>query len=369
MASLPQQAISRRQAIKYGASAAGLFAFGPLVAACATAIRESPSASAVVNAGEIFDSGGATLRLAMWGGFWQELTQKLVLDEFAKDYNCTIEYDGTFPWYPKMVAAGVDTPAFDVVNMNGDQVVQAKDFFVPQAELMANVAESANLWDFAKGGQGLTWGFGLVGYAFRTDTKKPTDFKSIEDAAYDGKRGAYTPDNGFNAFWLPQLALEYGANDQDLEAAIAKMKELRPWKVEQYSGTMTESLQRGEVSIVAHYLPEIFKSIDDGLPLGWLDWSRKGVLDQTLNVQRNSPNARLAYALVQRYCSKVVQERYMANLFQLPTNSNSIVTPNLATKGIENTAEAWSTAWIPDYVWYNENRDRVTELLNEVYGA
>jgi spermidine/putrescine-binding protein len=57
----------------------------------------------VVYAGETFDAEGATLRVASWGGFWQETERKYLFDQFQEDFNCTVQYTSAWPWFPKFV--------------------------------------------------------------------------------------------------------------------------------------------------------------------------------------------------------------------------------------------------------------------------
>ena len=56
----------------------------------------------VVYDGETFDAGGATLRVASWGGFWQEIERTYLLDQFQKDFNCTVQYDQRLALVPQV---------------------------------------------------------------------------------------------------------------------------------------------------------------------------------------------------------------------------------------------------------------------------
>src|SRR5271165_5425702 len=60
--------------------------------------------------GKAFDAGGATLRIAEWGGFWEESVRKYVLPDFEKQYNCKISWDSGFPWFPKFTAGDPKSP-------------------------------------------------------------------------------------------------------------------------------------------------------------------------------------------------------------------------------------------------------------------
>ena len=81
------------------------------------------------------------------------------------------------PWFPRFVAGGVDNPPFDVTTWNQPELFKAASagaaqggFFVPVAEVQANVPNSGDLWDFAyESGHGITYLFSQLGYGYRTD--------------------------------------------------------------------------------------------------------------------------------------------------------------------------------------------------------
>ena len=54
-------------------------------------------------AGETFDAGGATLPIGEWGGFWEENVRELLVNDFEQEFNCRVEWDSSFPWFPKFV--------------------------------------------------------------------------------------------------------------------------------------------------------------------------------------------------------------------------------------------------------------------------
>ena len=68
----------------------------------------------VVYDGGTFDAGGATLNVAEWGGGWEEFVRKALTDQFEKDFNCKLNWDSSFPWFPKLVTQGANDPVYDV---------------------------------------------------------------------------------------------------------------------------------------------------------------------------------------------------------------------------------------------------------------
>jgi hypothetical protein len=94
---------------------------------------------------ETFDTGGAELRVAGWGGFWLEIERKYLIAPFQEDFNCTVQSTSAAPWFPWYVAGGGDNPPFDVTTWNQPELFRAANagaaqggFFVPIAEVPAN---------------------------------------------------------------------------------------------------------------------------------------------------------------------------------------------------------------------------------------
>src|SRR5215469_15072702 len=151
--------------------------------------------------GGVFDAGGATIRIAEWGGPWEALVRKFLLDSFTKDFNCRVQYDSSWPWFPKFTAGGPKSPPFDITNWNLPEMFKtagAGDFFADMDEVRASVPNTRNLWPFAyQNGVGVTWAFGQYGYAYRTDLvdPPPSSFKDFWKPAFASKRGTYITSN------------------------------------------------------------------------------------------------------------------------------------------------------------------------------
>jgi putative spermidine/putrescine transport system substrate-binding protein len=87
---------------------------------------------------ETLDAGGATLRVASWGGFWQEIERRYLLDQFQTEFSCTVQYTSAWAWFPGFVARGIDNPPFDLATCNQPELNRATKadaaeggFFVP----------------------------------------------------------------------------------------------------------------------------------------------------------------------------------------------------------------------------------------------
>ncbi|MFT4040350.1 MAG: hypothetical protein QM692_19375 [Thermomicrobiales bacterium] len=354
-------------------------------AASALAARQGLDARAqdsaqVVYTGEVFDAGGATLRVASWGGFWEDAERKLLLDQLEKDFNCKVEYDSAWPWFPKFIAGGVDAPPFDVANWNLPELFKTAaagaaqgGFFVPMEELRANVPNSANLWDFAyEFGYGITYLFSQLGYGYRTEAgEAPKDFKSFWEERYADKRGTYITSNTLQMIFFMLANAVYGSGEEDLAAGYEAMKSAMPVKISDFTGNMQTLLERGEVDICVQHDGEVLAQIAKGIPVEWLYWEeRKPILTQTKTVSMGSGEVqkKLAYAYIDRACSPEFQEAAGAEFWLRPTNKDAVMPENLAARGLKNDAAAMEGLWNPDWNFYLENETEIVETVNEIFG-
>jgi putative spermidine/putrescine transport system substrate-binding protein len=339
--------------------------------------QDSP---AVVYEGETFDADGATLRVAGWGGFWLEIERASLIDQFQKDFNCTVEYISARPWFPGFVAGGVDNPPFDVTTWNQPELARAAQagaaeggFFVPVADVRANVPNSADLWDVAfASGQGISYLFSQLGYGYRTDAgDPPTSFASFWEDRYAGKRGTYITSNTVQMIFFIVASAVYGSGEEDLEAGYEAMRNAMPLKLGDFTSHMQTLLVRGEVDICVQHDGEVFSQMDHAIPVDFLSWQeRKPIHPQIRTVSQGSGDVqkRLAYAYINRACSPEIQERFAAELYLHPTNRNAVIPEKLAAKGVTNDAAGLDGLWSPDWDWYLEHEQDVIETVNTIFG-
>jgi putative spermidine/putrescine transport system substrate-binding protein len=373
--------MSRRQALRM----AGATVVGVAAAACTQGgagqqapAQQTPATKDVSYDGGIFDAGGATLKLADWGGFWEEMQRKNLLNQFEKDFNCRIQYDSSFPWFPKFAASGPKSPAFDVANWNLPEMfktARAGDYFVPLDELKANVPNSQDLWPFAfENGKGITYLFSQYGYAYRKDQvdPPPAKFTDFWEDRFSGRRGSYITSNTLQMVFFMMASLAFGNDEKDLNAGFDAMQRAMPMKISDFTGNMQTLLERGEVVISVQHDGEPYAQIDKGVPLGWMYWTEKQpILTQTKTVSRYSEpvQKKLGYALINRSTDPAYLEATGAQLYVRPTNRKAAIPENLASKGVVNTEDAARQLWIPPWDWYLDHEQEITERVNTIFGA
>ena len=325
--------------------------------------------------GEVFDAGGAVLNIGEWGGGWQEFVRAALIEQFEQDFNCTVNWDSSFPWFPKFVTQGAQDPVFDICNWNLPNLMQtngAGDFFLSVDEMRANVPNAANCWDFAfASGAGITWAYMPYVYAYRTDAGDPPDsFRSFWADRFANKRGTYGTENGLMHAFFMATAQEFGADQYDMEAAFQALEDAMPMQISEFTFNMLSMLERGEVDIAVHIEGEALSLKRQGAPVDiWL-WDSKPILTQTKTISRYSDpmQKRLAFALMNRTLSPEFLNAFGDEFMWRPTNSEASITAALAEEGVENTADAVNEFWVPDWEFFVANKLEITDRLNEIFG-
>ncbi|MFK7862552.1 MAG: hypothetical protein AB8B64_27345 [Granulosicoccus sp.] len=329
----------------------------------------------VVYDGEVFDAGGATLNIGEWGGGWEEFVRKALTDQFEKDFNCKINWDSSFPWFPKFVTQGPQKPVFDVANWNLPNLMQtnaAGDYFLSTEEIKANVPNAADCWDFAfASGAGVTWAYQPYVYAYRTDRGDPVNnFRDFWAPRFANKRGTYSTENGLMHAFFMATAREWGSDQRDMDAAFEALEAAMPMKVSEFTFNMLSLLERGEVDIAVHIEGEALSLKRKGAPVDVWEWESKPILTQTKTISRYADpmQKKLALALLNRTLSPDFLKPFGEEFLWRPTNSKSPMPSALADEGVMNTADAVSEYWVPDWDFFVENKEDITDRLNQIFG-
>jgi putative spermidine/putrescine transport system substrate-binding protein len=328
--------------------------------------------------GQPFNANGAVLRMAEWGGFWEESVRKYLLPSFEKDYNCKIAWDSSFPWFAKFAAGGPKSPPYGIANWNLKdmyQTARAGDFFLPLDDVLPNIPAAANLWDFAKvTGLGITWAYGRYTFGYRTDMidapiKKFDDFWRPSLA---GKRATYVTINELQMTLFVTACAIYGKDQYDLKAGYEAMKKLVPLKTSDFTGNMQALLERGEIVACNQWDGEMWAMEDRGVKVGQYIWEeKKPLLTQTRTISKYAEpmEKKLAFALMDRTLDPKIFGKFAELFYLRPTCKNIEVTPKMAAKGITNTADSIKGFWIPDYKGYLDHADEVEETVNGIFAG
>ncbi|MFV0334485.1 MAG: hypothetical protein ACK5JR_10510 [Tropicimonas sp.] len=359
--------LSRRTLLRSSAAAAGVSLFN---------INHAWSQDVSYD-GEVFDAGGAVLNIAEWGGYWQETQNKLVLDQFQKDFNCKIRYDSTFPWFPKFVAGGPERPPVAMTNWNMPEMFKtnaAGDYFMNVDEIKANVPNTARLWDFAmQTGVGVTWAFSRYCYVYRTDAGGvPASFKDFWLPDYSGKRGTYITSNTLQMMFFMAAANAFGSGETDFDAGYEAMRNAMPMKISDFTGNMATLVERGEVNIAVQSDAEALLQKEKGVPVDLYYWDEyKGILTQTATISKYADpvSKKLCFALLNRKLDAAYQTAFAETFWMRPSNREAVIPEKMANLGVVNSADATAGLHIPDWQAYLADEIDIVETVNEIFGS
>ncbi len=325
--------------------------------------------------GEVFDAGGATLNIGEWGGGWEEFVRKALTDQFEADFNCKINWDSSFPWFPKFVTQGAQDPVYDITNWNLPNLTQTKqagDYFLTTDEVRENVPNAADCWDFAfASGAGVTWAYQPYVYAYRTDLAgEIDDFRDFWDPRFANKRGTYSTENGLMHAFFMATAKAWGKDQYDMQAAFEALENAMPMKISEFTFNMLSLLERGEVEIAVHIEGEALSLKRKGVAVDVWEWDSKPILTQTKTISRYADpmQKKLAFALLNRTLSTEFLEAFGEEFLWRPTNRNAAMATALASEGLTNTADAVSAYWVPDWDFFVANKPEITDRLNQIFG-
>lgn len=329
--------------------------------------------------GEPFDAGGAVINVGEWGGYWEETQRKILLDAFEKEFNCKVQYDSTWPWFPKFVASGPKNPPIAICNWNMPEMfktARAGDFFLDVEEVKANVPNSAELWDFAgQTGIGMTWAFSRYCYVYRTDTASgitPASFKDFWKEEYAGRRGTYITSNTLQMMFFMGACAAFGSGETDFDAGYDAMRKAMPMKISDFTGNMATLVERGEVDIAVQDDAEAFLQVEKGIPVGVYLWDEyKGILTQTKTISKYAEpmEKKLAYALMNKTLSADYQQSFAEEFWFRPTNKNTVLPEKMTKLGMLNTSDATAGLHIPDWDAYLAEEFDIVETVNEIFSS
>lgn len=366
--------LDRRQMLQ------GLFAIGLSNTAVSMVMGDRALAQTGTGTGEQiwdgkpFDAGGETVTVAHWGGELQDLATRAFLPQFEKDFNCKVVYDSNWPWFTKMSLAGPENPPIDLYNGNLPEAMNldARGFFVSHDDIRANVPSVADMMpEIAFYGPGVIWAIHVMGIAYRTDmvSAKPSSLEDLWKPEFAGKKAIYGPSNSLQSILFMSVSKAFGKDQYDMEAAFRKFNEGKPWIVSPFTGETMNLMERGEVAIAWQTDGEALLQKQRGLPIDWVRAKEVAPFNQMHSAvsKGSSPmKKKLAYALLDRYCSADAGKVWTEGLFFHPLNLKAPMAPELESLGFKKPQEDLASLFMPDWRWYINNETQIVDTMNAI---
>lgn len=352
---------TRRSVLANGGKALGASALG----AGMLAARQAPFA--------IAKQEPQTLRITGWGGGWETLMLETVYPPFEEEYNVKVETDTAFPFPPKLFASPKDDPIYDVLHSNTNEVQKAydSDYLVDRSEYTTTtVPNIADVYDYAHSDRlpGIAAFTSAVGLGYRTDADLPalTSWTDLWNPDLGSDKAGYVITNSLGAMLLMMAGDIYGSGYEDLDAAFEAMEQLKPIKLQDFTGTMENVLLSGEANVGVIHDSGIYRHFNDD-PVPPVDWvaPEEGTpaLEQVFSVTAGSQKQELAYAYINHMLSADVQKVVGEGVLYGLANSTVQLAEEFSGKIVDTPEKAAQLIQF-DWQWYNANEDEIVLRFN-----
>jgi len=311
------------------------------------------------------------LVVTSYGGPWEQFLRKEIIPGFEAESGAKVELSVGLSrdWVAKIRAAGRQNPPFDVIIANTTWVsaIRKEGYFAKLT--MDKVPNLKDVWPELriKDDFGVITLVGPLGIAYRKDliNTVPKSWKDLWTVPeYKGKLGLYSIANSANPMFTMLVSRIYRGNDRDIDFAITKIKELRPFRQTDFSGDMEILLTRGEITVGILDSPAASRLKNQGVPIEWV-FPREGVFmfEQDTNVLDGSRNKELAFRFVNYFLSRPVQEKWAGQFWWTTANRTVKITGRLAVEIPVHTQAQIRQIMRWDWDWVNSGARE--EMINK----
>jgi len=324
--------------------------------------------------GQAFDAKGESVTIAHFGGELQDLATTAFLKDFEQEFNCRVIYDADWPWFTKMSLGGADNPPIDLYNGDFPEVfnLDARGFFVSHEDIRANVPSVAEMMqEVAFYGPGIIWALHVMGIAYRTDMVQevPQSLLDFWKPEFADRKAIYRQGNQLQAMLFMSLSQAFGKDQYDTNLAFKMFEEGKPWIISPFTGETMNLMERGEVVIAWQTDGEALLQKQRGLPIDWVRPKELATFNPMYSAiaKGSSPvKKKLAFALLDRYCSAEAAKVWTEGLFFHPLNLKAKLAPELASLGFQSPQADLASLFMPDWRWYTDHEPQIIDRMNTI---
>jgi putative spermidine/putrescine transport system substrate-binding protein len=264
----------------------------------------------------------------MFGGRWENTWREKVLPRFSKSIGRNVNLDigvGT-SWVASFRAAGKDKPPFSAVMLNERYTAMLRDegyFEVLTPSLVPNLADvvpTARLKDDTA----VTGMLAPLVIGYRTDLVKtpPRGWADFWRADLRGQIGLYTITNSAGVMLALWAAEHFGRGQTDIDTAIKKFVELKPFPQIGYSAQLTPLLTQGQIAMAPIDIGEIVPLKQRGVPLDFVV-PEEGmmVFDHSFSILKHGDDKAAAAKYIDYVLSPEIQLFMAKEWLIAPTNA------------------------------------------------
>ncbi len=287
--------------------------------------------------GAALAQSGAPFIVNTYGGRWEQFWRNALLPRFQQGLGRPVRVDIAVgsAWVTNFRAAGKASPPFTSLMTNERFAVLLREegFFerLP-AERIPNLADVLPIARTA-GDMGVIGMISPIGIAYRSDMVRvpPKSWRELWDPRYRGQLGLYSITNSASIMLLMHAGKMFGRGHDDLDTAIAKFQELKPFPQVAFSGQIAPLLAQGQVAIAPLDYGEVIPLKRRGVPIEVIQ-PEDGLMmfDQTFSIAAGGADKEAAARYIDFMLSPEVQLQLAREFFVMPVNTKVTIPQDLA---------------------------------------
>jgi putative spermidine/putrescine transport system substrate-binding protein len=277
---------------------------------------------------------GREVIASSFGGPGMEALQKVVFDAFDR------ETGGKSTQVPLLSAAAfarmkaeAAAPQIDLFMYSGGQEIVAKSEALTQpirgvtrfSDVPANLRDADSHW--------ITWGAIAEGILYRTDkiARAPTSYRDFFRPELKGHVAFPHITNGYGTDFLVMLARMNGGGEKNIDPGMKAMAELKGSTIFRAPGDVQTLFAQGDIWIMPYDNATAVRTARQGLPVAFATPAEGSpAVFLTACIARNSKNADLAAAIIDRMLSAESQIEVARQVAWGPSNSKVTLPADIA---------------------------------------
>jgi len=276
-----------------------------------------------------------TLNVLSYGGPWNEVQEKTVLDRFRRETGFTVTLGSQPVNSVAPIMAARDNPVYDLVWMPAEDhaALSAAGMLMPLD--YANIPHAKDLYEGSAMPDGVVTSFAAVALVYNTEKIKtpPKSWADMWNPAYKGHVVLGDLPHSYGMSFLVMAAKLNGGGETNIEPGFQKLKELKPSISGFYknSGVAAQMFQQGTAWLGPWYHGRAKYMADRGVPLDYVI-PQEGAPPyiSVIGVVRGSKNK----AIAEKYIDMVLQPEPQTAWAQIigagPANKTVQLDPALA---------------------------------------
>lgn len=318
------------------------------------------------------------LHVESWGGSYGEAVKTYIIEPFIKKYGIEVQHDFFGNNSEQLAKLQAGKTAIDISFLSQNFSYQAKEGGLSLPIRVENVPNYQNLFDTFKnpsydpGPQPFCisyfWGDQALAWNTKYIKTAPTSWSALWDQKYEGHVALYSTGTQV----IPNTAMYLGQdpnNITDLDAVMAKLKELKPNLLKFWSSgaELTSLFATGEVWIADFWRGRVNNLKKDGQPIaygqpkegsiGWVD---------TMIIPKGAKHRRAAEAFLDFALSKEVHTNFVTKgITYAPCSKLVELTPEQIDY-LGASPELRKKVVFIDPSYQMKNRDKWNSLMNEL---